>query len=91
VLERKQGFPSALGRLFPPFLVAKDYLSQGLRNVSSFSHARFHFFDGLRRLLNEFYLCIEADSPPPIAYAEILRVSWMMDRIFQQVYPEVHV
>jgi predicted dehydrogenase len=89
VLERKQTFPSALGRLFPPFLVANDFLRQGLKNVSSFSHARFHFFDGMRRLLSEFYLCVEKDTPPPIAYKEILRVSEMMDRIFEQVYPEV--
>jgi predicted dehydrogenase len=89
VLEHKQTFPSALGRLSPPFLVAKDYLRNGLKNVNSFSHARFHFFDGLRRLLTEFYLCIEKDSPPPIAYSEILRVSAMMERIFEQVYPEV--
>jgi predicted dehydrogenase len=89
VLERGQKFPSALGRLFPPFLTARDYLRQGLRNVNSFSHARFHFFDGLRRLLTEFYLSIENDSPPPIAYSEILRVTSMMDRIFAQVYPEV--
>ena len=89
VLERKQTFPSALGRLFPPFLVAKDYLRQGLNNVNSFSHARFHFFDGMRRLLSEFYLSIERDSPLPIAYGEILRVSAMMERIFEQVYPEV--
>jgi predicted dehydrogenase len=91
VLERGQRFPSALGRLFPPFLVAKDYLRQGLKNVNSFSHARFHFFDGMRRLLSEFYLSIQNDSPPPIAYAEILRVSAMMEKIFEQVYPEVLV
>jgi hypothetical protein len=57
--------------------------------VSSFSHARFHFFDGMRRLLTEFYLSIEKDSSPPISYGEILRVSAMMERIFEQVYPEV--
>lgn len=91
VLERKQAFPSALGRLFPPFIVAKDYLRQGLKNVSSFSHARFHYFDGMRRLLNEFYLCIENDTAPPIDYAEILRVSNLMDRIFEQVYPEARL
>lgn len=89
VLERKQAFPSALGRLAPPFLVAKDYLRQGLKNVNSFSRARFHYFDGMRRLLSEFYLSIERDSPPPIAYSDILRVSSMMERIFEQVYPEV--
>jgi predicted dehydrogenase len=89
VLERKQTFPSALGRLFPPFLAAKDYARQGMRNVNSFSHARFHFFDGMRRLLSEFYLCIEEDSQVPISYDEILRVSSMMERIFEQVYPGV--
>ncbi|MGH9615416.1 MAG: Gfo/Idh/MocA family protein [Acidobacteriaceae bacterium] len=91
VLERKQTFPSALGRLFPPFLVAKDYLRQGLTNVNRFSHSRFHYFDGMRRLLSEFYLSIETDSPPPIPYSEILRVSSMMETIFAQVYPEVLV
>jgi len=89
VLERRQPFPSALGRLVPPFLTAKDHLIQGIRNVSSFSHARFHYFDGMRQLLSEFYLCVQRGSPPPIAYTEILRVSAIMDRIFQQVYPEV--
>ena len=86
VLERKQAFPSALGRLFPAFLVSRDYLSQGMKNVSSFRRARFHFFDGMRRLLTDFYLSIENDSPPPLSYGEILRVSSIMERIFQQVY-----
>lgn len=91
VLERKQTFPSALGRLFPAFLSAKDHLRQGLRNVSSFSHSRFHYFDGMHRLLNEFYLSIERDSPPPIPYSQILQVSAIMETIFNQVYSEVLV
>jgi predicted dehydrogenase len=89
VLERQQAFPSALGRLFPPFLTAKDYLRQGMKNANRFRHARFHFFDGMRRLLSEFYLCIEKDTAPPIDYDEILRVSAMMERIFAKIYPEV--
>ncbi len=89
VLERKQAFPSALGRLFPAFLTAKDYLGQGFRNVGRFRRARFHFFDGMRTLLTEFYRSIEENTPPPIPYEEILRVSSLMDRIFEQVYPEV--
>ena len=91
VLERKQTFPSSLGRLAPSFLVAKDYLRQGINNVKSFSRARFHYFDGMRTLLTEFYDSIENDTPPPIGYEEILRVSAMMERIFEQVYPEVFV
>jgi len=90
VLECQQTFPSALGRLAPPFLVANDYLRQGLRNLNSFSHSRFGYFDGMRRLLTKFYLSIGRDLPPPIPYNEILRVSGMMERIFEQVYPEVY-
>lgn len=88
VLERKQTFPSALGRLVPPFLSAKDHLRQGLKNLNRFAHARFHYNDGMRLLLTEFYQSIENDSAPPIAYADILRVSSMMETIFEQVYPE---
>jgi predicted dehydrogenase len=90
VLERKQTFPSALGRLAPPFAVAKDYLRQGLNNLNSFSHSHFDYFNGMRQLLSEFYLSIERDTPPPIAYSEILRVSAMMEMVFKQIYPEVY-
>ena len=89
VLERKQSFPSALGRLRPPFQVAGDYFRQGLRNVGRFRRHQFHFFDGMRTLLTEFYQCIENDTEPPIAYRDILRVSALMEQIFAQVYPEV--
>jgi predicted dehydrogenase len=88
VLERDQKFPSALGRLFPPFLVTKDHLGQAMKNLGRFRRAQSHYFDGMRSLLTEFYGCIERDSAPPIPYREFLLVSSMMDRIFQQVYPE---
>ena len=87
-LDRKQGFPSALGRLAPPFLIANDYFRQGLRNVNHFAHARAHYFQGMHHLLSRFYRSIEEDTELPIPYPEILRVAKLMDAIFQQVYPE---
>jgi len=87
VLERGQSFPSALGRLFPPFLVSRDYRRQAMRNLGRFYRARFHYFDGMRNLLTEFYRSIETDSPSPISSREILFVSSTMEKIFQQVYP----
>jgi predicted dehydrogenase len=89
VLERKQQFPSALGRLAPAFQVSSDYFRQSIKNVRLFSRSRFHFFDGMRRLLTEFYSSIENNSPPPIAYEEILRVSSLIDTIVAEVYPAV--
>jgi hypothetical protein len=60
-----------------------------MKNANRFRQARFHYFDGMRRLLSEFYLSVDRDTAPPIDYGEILRVSAMMERIFSQVYPEV--
>lgn len=88
VLERKQSFPSALGRLFPSFQVSRDYWRQGRKNLRAFRRARFHFFDGMRTLLTDFYASIENNTAPPLDYGEILRVSSIMERIFEQVYPE---
>lgn len=87
VLERAQTIPSALGRLLPPFQVSRDYLKQGFRNLGRFRRARFHFFDGMRTLLTEFYRSIETETASPTSDVEILRVSAMMHRIFDQVYP----
>jgi len=38
-------------------------------------------------LLDLFYAGIRDGGPPPIPYAEILRVMGVMDRIIEQVYP----
>jgi hypothetical protein len=42
----------------------------------------------MRRLLAEFYQSIENGSAPPIPLDEILRVASIMERIFEQVFPE---
>jgi len=54
--------------------------------ASSPDHA-FSFFAGMSRLLSVFYESILRDTPVPIPYAEILRVSQIMDEISAQVYP----
>jgi hypothetical protein len=41
----------------------------------------------MNRLLSLFYESILRDTPVPISYAEILRVSQIMDEISAQVYP----
>lgn len=88
VLARAQSFPSSLGRLLPPFLTASDYARQGLHNISSFCRSRFHFFDGMHRLLSDFYEAIHTDGPPPIPYEELRQIPALMETIFERVYPE---
>jgi predicted dehydrogenase len=89
VLERKQPFPSAVGRLIPPFQMSRQYFKQGLKNLGRFRRAQFHFFDGMRTLLTDFYRSIETGGPSPTSDREILTVSGITQCIFEQVYPTV--
>jgi predicted dehydrogenase len=88
VLASSQKYPSAVGRLVPPFQMAARYLSQGRKNVGAFRRSEFHFFAGMSNLLSLFYGGIRRDTTPPIPYAEILRVASVMDQVIEQVYPQ---
>jgi predicted dehydrogenase len=87
MVEKNQTVPSAFGRLLPPFKSSWQSLRQATRNVQEFAGSRFQFFAGMNRLLSLFYESILHDTPLPISYAEILRVSHIMDEISAQVYP----
>jgi predicted dehydrogenase len=86
-VEEKQTVPSAVGRLLPPFKSSWQSLRQATQNVREFAGSRFHFFEGMNRLLSLFYQSILHDTQVPISYTEILRVSQIMDVISSQVYP----
>lgn len=90
-VEGNQTIPSALGRLVPPFQSTWESLRQATHNAREFAGSRFHFFAGLNKLLSLFYESILHDTPVPIPYAEMLRVSQIMDEITAQVYPAVLV
>ncbi len=89
-IENRQTIPSALGRLLPPFQSSWHWLQQATHNAREFAGSRFHYFAGLNRLITLFYESILQDTPPPIPYAEMLRVSEIIDEISAQVYPAVH-
>jgi predicted dehydrogenase len=87
VLTTAQKYPSALGRLFPPFQMAARYFTQGARNLGAFRRHEFQFFAGMSALLELFYAGIRSGGQPPISYAEILRTMDIMDHVIEQVYP----
>jgi len=90
-VEGKQTVPSAFGRLLPPFKTGWQFLRQATHNACEFAGSRFHYYAGLNRLLSLFYESILRDTPVPIPYAEMLRVSEIIDEISAQVYPRVMV
>ncbi len=83
-LETSAKLPSAIGRLIPAFEMARQYAQAGTRNARKFAKSEFHFFSGLNYLFRHFYEAIHNGTPPPIPYADILRVSKWMDDIFAQ-------
>ena len=54
------------------------------RNVARFTRNEIHQYAGMNRLFREFYDSIIHQTPPPIAPAEIRRVTAIMDQIFLQ-------
>ncbi|MGA3202984.1 MAG: Gfo/Idh/MocA family oxidoreductase [Bryobacteraceae bacterium] len=85
ILSSYPMMPSVLGRLTPAFSQASRQWMAGARNLKRFLRSEFHFFQGMRTLLDRFYDSIVSGSPPPVSYSEILRTSMIMDRIFAQV------
>ena len=84
-VDRAPKFPSAIGRLLPPFAQGWDFLGQGGRNIIRFARSDFHFFAGMNRLLRLFYDSIGGEGPLPISYRDIMRVSETSDEIFEQI------
>lgn len=81
VRSARQTQPSALGRLFPPWVQGARHARNGLRNATDFARHRFHYFQCMRRLLDEFYDAIEGRGEDPVTHAQILRVATIIDAI----------
>lgn len=73
--------PSAIGRLMPAWVQSARYARDGLRNLERFRRSRFHYFDGMRTLLDRFHDAIEHGRPMPIPAAEVVRVCRVIDAI----------
>jgi predicted dehydrogenase len=91
VLDAAPTLPTVVGRMLPPFSLGWRNFSAGIHNVRHFLNSDFHYFQGMRCLLDRFYQSILEDSEPPISYSELLRTIRMMDRIFAQLPTRVCV
>jgi predicted dehydrogenase len=78
-------YKSYLNQFYPPFIYAKQSIANAVRNVKYFLLNEFYSDHGMKNLINEFYISIEANSNPPIPYPEILLVTKIMDQIFQKI------
>ncbi len=84
VRSARQSQPSAIGRLFPPFVQARQFRRNAWRNVADFGRSKSHYFQCMRVLLARFYGAIDGRDEDPVAPAQILRVCRMIDAIVEQ-------
>lgn len=75
--------PSALGRLFPAFVQARQHWRNGWANVGRFRRHEYHYFQCMRVLLHRFYDAVEGKGPDPVPVEQILRVCRVIDRIVE--------
>jgi predicted dehydrogenase len=86
---RGPAYKSYLEKFVPPFTMAGQYAACGFRNIFRFLRNDFHMKSGMKYLTEAFYRSIREDAPLPISYREIILTATIMDRIFEQVYPDL--
>lgn len=82
-MDRSAKLPGALGRLETPLVECQEVVRNVARNVRRFWRGDFNYFTGMRELFARFYDSISNGSPLPVPYSEVLRVTELMDRIFE--------
>jgi predicted dehydrogenase len=81
VHSARQTQPSAIGRLVPPWVQARQFIANGWRNLQQFRRHEAHYFQCMRVLLHRFYDAVEGGAADPVPHAQILRVSLIVDQI----------
>jgi predicted dehydrogenase len=84
-LDGSQHLPSAIGRILPAFGSALQFSKAGFQNVVRFARSDFHFFAGLSELIRRFYGSVLDNGPPPIPYRDLLRISWLLERTWENL------
>jgi predicted dehydrogenase len=74
--------PGAFGKLQSPFKSWREAARNFRRNLWRFAKADIHYFAGMKTLFARFYAAIQNNTPLPIEPAEMVRVTRLMDEIF---------
>ncbi|MEQ1686698.1 MAG: Gfo/Idh/MocA family oxidoreductase [Burkholderiaceae bacterium] len=83
VHSARQTQPSAIGRLFPPWVQARQFMRNGWRGLGEFRRYEAHYFQCMRVLLDRFYDSIEGRGADPIPHSHILRVCRAIDQMVE--------
>jgi predicted dehydrogenase len=76
--------PGAFAKLLTPWRQWREAGRNLRHNLWRFTKADIHYFAGLKGLCERFYASISEGKPTPIEAEEIVRVTRLMDRIFDE-------
>ena len=88
VRNENQAYKSYLTYFLPPLRDAREYLRNASVNVMNFVRQRLHQDFGMKELIQCFYQSIQAETPVPVPYREIILTARLMDQIFAQIYTD---
>lgn len=76
--------PGAFQKLLDPYRQWREGARNLRSNIWRFMKSDIHYFAGMKNLFEEFYSAIRGEKPLPIQPEEIIRVTRLMDSIFEQ-------
>jgi predicted dehydrogenase len=81
--SRPTSWPGPFARVQVPLRHLREAFGSLVRNLWRFGRSDLHYFAGMNRLFQRFYQAVREGGEPPISYAEIRRVTALLDDIFQ--------
>lgn len=75
--------PGPFGRVQWNAREYKETRREFFRKLSELRRARLHFFQGMHELIRRFYLAIEGKDEMPVAMAEAIRTTRILEEIFR--------
>lgn len=86
--KRAGSLPGAFEKLLEPWRQFTEATGNLCRNCWRFAKSDIHYFAGMRELFEQFYHAVRTGQPLPIPTHEIVRVTRLMDVIFEQCEAE---
>jgi predicted dehydrogenase len=90
-LLRGESYPGAFAKLEAPLRQVRESCGNLKRNTGRFLRGHLHYFEGMKRLFGNFYDVVRdgtaretLEVSPPVTHREALRVTSIMDRIFDK-------
>jgi predicted dehydrogenase len=84
--DRSARLPGVFGKIEAPVRQLRESVENTARGVRRFFGGGFRYFDGMKELFSQFYEAIQKGEESPVSYSEVLRVTGLMDRIFNECH-----